>query len=569
VSLLDSPRRRWYLLAFSWLGLLILGMGGFIQQANDGDFPRSTLDTLYLTVQLATLEYEGGDSDLNWRLEVARFVAPLIAAGTVLQTASVILRDQFMRFRLRFLKAHTVLCGMGAAGSRLAVALTQAGHQVVGVEQDASAPGLALAHEHDIPTLVGDATDHDVLRAVRVDRASRVVVLCAADATNVAVAAAVRAIPRSASRPALRVSVHLTDAELCALLRGGDLGGAGNARTDFFNLHERAARSWLAEIDPFGDGSRPPHVAILGLGMLGRSLTVAAAQRWRQDHDEPLRLTLVDREATGRWHALRMQHPALESAAHATCLDLDLEAPTAEAADAFTTLLASDPPTSVAVAFEQESLALSSALLVHQALRDPTIPVVVRTEADAGLGGLVSPVEPGATPPFPGMTLFPFLDRACTPEVVEGGVREQLARALHEDHVARTGVGDGLHRPWDELGDEQRESSRRQADAIIAGLAGVDRELAPLRHWGRPTATLTPVEVEQLAEGEHQRWFDERTAAGWRYGAVRDDGRKENPLLVPWTDLGPDERKVNTDGVEGWPAMLARAGFELVPARQP
>jgi hypothetical protein len=153
--------------------------------------------------------------------------------------------------------------------------------------------------------------------------------------------------------------------------------------------------------------------------------------------------------------------------------------------------------------------------------------------------------------------------------VVEGGVREQLARALHEDHVARTGVGEGLHRPWDELGDEQRESSRRQADAIIAGLAGVDRELLPLRHWGRPTATLTPVEVEQLAEGEHQRWFDERTAAGWRYGAVRDDGRKENPLLVPWTDLGPDERKVNTDGVEGWPAMLARAGFELVPARQP
>jgi hypothetical protein len=91
MSLLDSARRRWFLLAAAWAALLVLGIGGFIQQADDGNVPRSNLETLYLTVQLATLEYEGGDNDLNWRLEVARFVAPLIAAGTVLQTASVIL----------------------------------------------------------------------------------------------------------------------------------------------------------------------------------------------------------------------------------------------------------------------------------------------------------------------------------------------------------------------------------------------------------------------------------------------------------------------------------------------
>jgi hypothetical protein len=565
MSLLDSARRRWFLLAAAWAALLVLGIGGFIQQADDGNFPRSNLETLYLTVQLATLEYEGGDNDLNWRLEVARFVAPLIAAGTVLQTASVILRDQFMRFRLRFLKGHTVVAGLGAAGSRLAMALQGEGHQVVAVDLDASAPGFPLMREHEIPAIVGDATDADVLTAVRVDRAARVVVLCATDATNVAVAAAVRGVSRAAGRPALRCSVHLTDAELCGLLRGADLGGPGKVRVDFFNLHERASRAWLGEVDSFGDGSRRPHVAVLGLGQLGRSLVVATAQRWCESGDGPLQLTLVDREATGRWHALRLQHPALAAATDTFCLDLDLEAPTADAADAFRTLLASDPPTSVAVAFEDESLALSSALLVYQAMRDPAVPVVVRTDADAGLGGLVTPVEEGAQPPFPGLALFPFLDRACTPEIVEGGVREQLARAMHEDHVARTGSGHGLHRPWEELDDDERESSRAAADAIIEGLAAVGYELVPLRHWGAAAARLDAAEIDRLAAGEHQRWFDERTEAGWTHGERRDDARKLNPLLLGWDDLTEADRDTNRAGVEAWPDMLARAGFELVP----
>ena len=113
-----SQRRRWYLLAFGWVVLLVLGMGGFIEQAHAADLDRGGLDVLYLTLQLAALDYQGGDSDLNWRLEIARFAAPLIAAGTLLQTASVIFRDQFARFRARFLRAHTVVCGLGAAGSR-------------------------------------------------------------------------------------------------------------------------------------------------------------------------------------------------------------------------------------------------------------------------------------------------------------------------------------------------------------------------------------------------------------------------------------------------------------------
>ncbi|MEZ5117751.1 MAG: NAD-binding protein [Candidatus Nanopelagicales bacterium] len=562
MKLLDSPRRRWYLLAAGWVALLVLGVGGFLQQSQEGDLDRSFLDNVYLTLQLAALDYSGGSSDMNWRLQIARFVAPVMALGTVLQAASVVFRDEYVRWRMRFLKGHIVVCGLGPAGSRLAEALAREGQRVVAVEPSPGAPGAATVRDHDIPVLFGSPSDPDVLRAVRADRAARVVALTATDAGNVAVAAACRQVSRDPHQPALRCSVALADSDLVELLRGGELGGTTSVRVEFFNLHARAARALLAEAPAFGDGARVPHVAVLGLGRLGRGIVVAVAQQWAEVGSGPLRLTLVDRDASGRLEALRLQHPALSAAIDAHCLDMDLDAPSAEAVDAFTRMLREDRPTMVAVAFDDESLALSTGIFVHRTVDDPSVPVVVRTDADTGISAIVA--AHGDEPePFPGLVLFPFLDRACSPEVVEGGVREQLARSLHEDHTARTGSGAGLHRAWRELSDDERESSRRAADGVVDGLAGLGYELVPLRRWGVVTVSLSDRDVDLLAAAEHERWRSERTRAGWTYGPVRDDATRQNPLLVPWGELEESAREQNREGIRAMPALLARAGFEV------
>src|SRR3954471_7462677 len=136
-----SARRRWYLLGAFWIAVLVLGIGGFRQQAREAGIDRSFLDTVYLTLQLITLDY-GESSDLNWRLEIARFIAPLVAASTVAQTVSVAFRDEFARWRLRFLSDHTVILGLGATGTRIANAMADAGSVVVGIDKDPTAPGI-------------------------------------------------------------------------------------------------------------------------------------------------------------------------------------------------------------------------------------------------------------------------------------------------------------------------------------------------------------------------------------------------------------------------------------------
>ena len=37
LSRLTEPRTRWFVLAALWVVLLVLGIGGFLQQASDGD----------------------------------------------------------------------------------------------------------------------------------------------------------------------------------------------------------------------------------------------------------------------------------------------------------------------------------------------------------------------------------------------------------------------------------------------------------------------------------------------------------------------------------------------------
>src|SRR4051794_41567120 len=108
---LSNARTRWFVLAALWLALLVLGIGGFRQQAAASGEDQSFLDMLYLTLQLATLNFDGSSDNLNWRFQIAPFVAPLIAAGTGLPAPPVVFVHPFHPVRPPVAKDHTLLCG--------------------------------------------------------------------------------------------------------------------------------------------------------------------------------------------------------------------------------------------------------------------------------------------------------------------------------------------------------------------------------------------------------------------------------------------------------------------------
>ncbi len=106
--------------------------------------------------------------------------------------------------------------------------------------------------------------------------------------------------------------------------------------------------------------------------------------------------------------------------------------------------------------------------------------------------------------------------------------------------------------------------SRRRVDGVVADLDLLGYSLVPLRRWGAPVVELTDDEVTRLAEREHERWRADRQAAGWTWAATRDNVAKHNPLLVAWSDVPDDARRMNIDAARALPAMLARSGYEPV-----
>ena len=49
--------------------------------------------------------------------------------------------------------------------------------------------------------------------------------------------------------------------------------------------------------------------------------------------------------------------------------------------------------------------------------------------------------------------------------------------------------------------------------------------------------------IELIANHVHEIWASTRIAEGWKYGAIRDDERKEHPCLVPYSELPESEKE--------------------------
>ena len=170
--------------------------------------------------------------------------------------------------------------------------------------------------------------------------------------------------------------------------------------------------------------------------------------------------------------------------------------------------------------------------------------------------------------------IHPFLmfERVLAADMLLAGTGEKLARAVHAAYVEQRRKGptdrdDPALVKWRDLHESYRASNRAQAAHLGVKLRKIDCGLAPLAEWDAPVASLTNAEVEILAILEHDRFVEERLAAGWQPGR-RDPEAKTSPYLVPWEELDGEDgervRDLDRSAVGNIPGLLARAGYRLV-----
>jgi hypothetical protein len=149
-----------------------------------------------------------------------------------------------------------------------------------------------------------------------------------------------------------------------------------------------------------------------------------------------------------------------------------------------------------------------------------------------------------------------------------GIMREELGRAAHqrflEEQKGRRPTDAREMQPWDRLDEDLKESNRQQTDDIPNKLRAVGCGFEPVPPGGQlKPFTFTAEELKVMARMEHERWNQEKLAAGWRLGPTKDNDAKTTPYLVPFDELPPEVRQWDVDAVVRIPDLLGRVGLQI------
>lgn len=209
----------------------------------------------------------------------------------VLETLGSFRTASALRSPPRGLSGHMVLIGLGKVGSRVLDRLCALDIDVVCVEQDPEARGVANARARRVPVVIGDATEEGVLDEARIGSSRALMALTSDDTTNLEAALSARE-----AAPGLRVVMRIFDDDFATTVY--------RAMRDSYPEATTRSRSVSTLAAPAFAGAMMGR-QILGAIPVERQVLVFAAIEVR-DHAELQGRTISDAFHPGAWRVLAL-----------------------------------------------------------------------------------------------------------------------------------------------------------------------------------------------------------------------------------------------------------------------
>ena len=168
---------NWQILILLTILTAILGYIGFENFLKLQKTSYTPSDLAYLTLQLFFLESGYTESKIPWELDLARFLAPLVAISALLETLASIFYDQVQELRISFLSEHVVISGLSDYGMNLAVGFKSAGSEVVVLAKDPESSNAFICKEIGIYVLGSKGASNEILKRARAQRARAVIAI--------------------------------------------------------------------------------------------------------------------------------------------------------------------------------------------------------------------------------------------------------------------------------------------------------------------------------------------------------------------------------------------------------
>jgi hypothetical protein len=565
----------WLLLGILWAAGIILGYIGFARHAAMLGESATPLDLIYLTLQLIPMNSGYVSHPVSWELEVARLLIPLVAASTAVQALASLFRQQIAILGLRFARGHVIVCGLSRKGFLLVENFRSLGEFVVVIEHNEHNDWIEPCRTLGAVVLIGDATDPILLHKAGLERARSVIAVVDDDGINAEVAVRARALSTNRAANPLTCVIHIVDPQLCNLLREREMSKdhQPTLRLELFNVFESGARILLEE-NPLvsrDDGSAP-HWLVVGVGHMGESLIVQAAQRWHSlfpNNHSRMRITVIDQVAHARIEALKYQYTRLEKVCALQALEMNIHSPEFMRGEFLFTPECRRDVDRIFICLDDDPLGLHASLTLLQRLRPDPVPIAVRMAEKGGLATLLH--EQNGKSYYANLSAFALLDRTCTPDLLLGGTHEVLALALHDEYLHQqlsAGAQPGS-RPdlfaWRDLPELYREAYRRQVDRIGLKLETIGCAMVPITDWELDAFHFTEKEVETLARMEHDYLYQDVRRGDSTVGTARmKPAAKNHTGILSWEQIPEPEREKYRAGARDLPSFLARAGSQII-----
>ncbi len=563
---------EWLIIVLLFFFFLALGCIGYAKNYAAQGKPLYAPSIVYQAFQLFFTNFNPGNGPVPIELELGRFLAPLLFLYTAGKALAEILHKQFSLIYLRlFYKEHVVICGLGTKGLFLAADFCRNGYRVVVIELDKENDMIDQCREHGAIVLTGNAADTDMLYKAKVTKAMCIVATCGQDGVNAEIAVNVRKMVRQRKGKTLTCYVHVSDVQLCNLLKEREITGGQDDSflLEFFNIYNSSARilankyfnfyEGCPDIQSNKDDKNPPltDVALVGFDSLGECLMLYAVKSWRKVfnlYGKKLRFTVIDENVQAKINDFIKRYPLTEDYCeiHFRVGDLgqgDCDAVFIQSSDELTGL-----KTALSLLNKNRNT-----LIILCMMNTGGIPGLLRS-ADPNDGSLADDDK------YNRLHAFGLLDMTCRVEELLHGTHETLAMAMHNLYVEQN-KNDPKKKaalvPWVQLDESHKEQSRREANYVGKLLKEVSCELILLTELKEKHFQFTPEEAEKMAELEHERWYNHRIDEGWKYGEERDEARKMNNMLLPWADLPDESKEYNIDMINRLPELLEEVGFRI------
>lgn len=584
-----TSKNEWRLLGALALAAFVLGWMGFMEYKTPHG-SASLWGAAYHSLQMLILHTPHLEAPIPLTLEIGRWMAVLVFFWAACKVIFAALRKDWQSVGILWKQKHLVICGLGYMGLPLALEAKRQGLDLVAIEKDPEAKGIREATGKGIPVVIGDASEKETLRRARVHKAEHLFAVCADDAANIGIAAIAGEFKSGASSSSkLQCWLFVGDPRLRAELREDNFfhchGDDYRVNIRGLDVYAVRARTAFAKL-PLGHLSLPvgserrPRLVLVGFDEMGQHLALQAARIAHFPSGGMLRITVVDEYADEKVEAFRHNVSNLDKVAEIVPIKGKFEK-----SEVWSRVLKDylDFPEreeellAFAICHDRDDIRnLCLARKLARELPRGRAPVLVYLDSGNGFTHLM----PAGELPSVGARLMPFgmLQNIWTLATLKDENQDVIARALHDVYCEslkrRRDAGEDIpmrpaEKPWEQLDETFRESSRAQTDHIPIKLHTIGLTQTPLSsRRTQPFPQLGPENIKMLSRMEHARWCAERWLAGWTLppeGEDRNDAKKWHPDLVAWEDLLNKEKKIDKDLITEMFTVLQRTGYGIAP----